>query len=273
MKKYLSIGISFIVLIVSLTGCIATTTTTTTEKTTVPVTDTVTETLIKNSTTTEKTTLTSTATSLSTITTTVTNNVTTSVINNVTTTATTSVTTTATQTVTTTATSTVTSVVTTGLPITPTTSIITVTPVGTTVTAPLSIAATTGAGSIQETHTVNITVLEVVRGSKALDMLKAADASNDFPRTGYEYVLARVKFVYGPEGNLIYTLIKDYFRAYSSDNKEYVTPSIIEPKPTLIGSVLFPAKTTEGWVTFMVAQNDSKPVMLYTGTASWFQLY
>jgi len=275
MKKYLSIGIIFIVMVVNLTGCITTTTTTTTEKTTIPVTNTVTETLIKNSTTTEKTTLTSTTTSLSTTTTTVTKNVTTSVINNVTTTATTSVTTTATQIVTTTATSTITSVVTTGLPITPTTSTIIVTPVGTTVTASLSISAAIpgGAGSIQETHTVNITVLEVVRGSKAFDMLKAADASNDFPKNGYEYLLVRVKFVYGSEGNLIYTIIKDYFRAYSSDNKEYTTPSVIEPKPALIGSVLFPARTTEGWITFMVAQNDSKPVMLYTGTASWFQLY
>jgi hypothetical protein len=273
MKRYLNITIIFVVLLVNLTGCI--TTTTTTEKTTVPVTNTVTETLIKNLTTTEKTTLTATTTSLSTVTTTATNNITTSIINNITTTATTSLTTTVTKTITTTATSTVTSVVTTGLPITSTTSTIVVTPVGTTVTAPLSIAAAIpgGIGPIQETHTINITVLEVVRGSKAFDMLKAADASNDFPKNGYEYLLARVKFVYGPEGNLIYTLIKDYFRAYSSDNKEYTTPSIIEPKPALIGSVLYPAKSTEGWVTFMVAQIDSKPVMIYTGTASWFQLY
>jgi hypothetical protein len=273
MKRYLSIGIIFVVLVVNLTGCIATTTATTTEKTTVPVTNTVTETLIKNSTTTEKTTLTATTTSLSTVTTTATNNITTSIINNVTTTATTSVTTTATKTVTSTATTTFTSVVTTGLPITPTTSTIVVTPVGTTVTAQLTLAAITGTSPYQETHTVNITVLEVVRGSKALDMVKAADASNDFPKNGYDYLLARVKFTYGAGGILIYTVIKDYFRAYSFDNKEYAAPSIIEPKPEFIGSVFSPGQTAEGWIPFMVSQTDSKPVMIYTGTSSWFQLY
>jgi hypothetical protein len=119
-----------------------------------------------------------------------------------------------------------------------------------------------------------MTVLEVVRGSKAWDMVKAADAANNAPDTGYEYLLARVKFAYGSGGNVFYTLLKEHFKAYSSEKKEYASTTIVDPKPALInGTALYQGQTVEGWVSFIVAQNDSKPVMFYTMASSWFRLY
>jgi len=120
----------------------------------------------------------------------------------------------------------------------------------------------------------------VIRGSKAWEMIKAADASNKMPDSGYEYLLAKVEFSYGPEGELMYHLYQEYFKAYSSENKEYLTQSTANLQPTFIGEVLYPGQTIEGWIPFLVAQNDSKPVMhadlstlLYPGLSSWFQLY
>src|SRR5512146_2080129 len=45
-----------------------------------------------------------------------------------------------------------------------------------------------------EPYDAKFTVLEVVRGKEALDRIKAANASNQPPQAGYEYVLARIAF-------------------------------------------------------------------------------
>jgi len=270
MKKYLGIGIILVILVTSILGCASTTTVTTTESTTLPaVTSTKTVVSTNNVTTTVNNTVTATSTSTVTATTT----------NVTTTTATTSVTTTATKTVTATVTSTATTtVVTTST--TPTTTTTTSTnvgaPVGTTVSAIIIVIQMVPGGfyQIEEPHSISMTVMEVVRGSKALEMVKAADAANKEPDTGYEYLLARVKFAYGSGGNVYYTLKREYFKAYSSVNKEYANPAIVDPKPALLdGTALFQGQTAEGWVPFIVAQNDSKPVMFYTDSSSWFKLY
>jgi hypothetical protein len=124
-----------------------------------------------------------------------------------------------------------------------------------------------------EIHTIEITVLEVMRGSKAWNTVKAADAANKAPDTGYEYLLARVKFVYSSGGSFTYALEQQDFTAYSSENKEHAAPSIILPEPVFIGTVLQPGQTAEGWVPFIVKQSDSRPVMLYSPQYTWFQLY
>jgi hypothetical protein len=119
-------------------------------------------------------------------------------------------------------------------------------------------------------------------------MIKAADASNKPADTGYEYLLARVEFNFGPGGEIIYRLYPKYFKAYSPENKEYTSPSIASPQPVFIGKEVYPGKTVEGWIPFVVSQKDSDPKMLYigsdlldenyadmscTGSDFWFQLY
>jgi hypothetical protein len=270
MKKYLGIVMVLVILLVSVLGCASTNTVTTTEKTTLPaVTSTQTLTTTNNVTTTVNTTVTATSTSTATATTT----------NVMTTTATVSVTTTATQTVTATVTSTATTTIITTSPTattTATTSTSVGVPIGTAITTGIIVEEIIPGGYYKnvETHNISITAMEVVRGSKALDMVKAADASNKAPDAGYEYLLARVKFAYGSGGNIYYTLQREYFKAYSSANKEYANPTIVDPKPALIdGTALYQGQTAEGWVSFIVAQNDSKPVMFYTSASTWFRLY
>jgi Domain of unknown function (DUF4352) len=119
-------------------------------------------------------------------------------------------------------------------------------------------------------------------------MVKAADASNKPADTGYEYLLARVEFSFGPGGELIYRLNPKSFKAYSSGNKEYTSSSIVSPQPVFIGKEAYPGNTIEGWIPFVVSQKDNNPNMLYigsdlwdenypdiscTGSDSWFQLY
>jgi hypothetical protein len=278
MKKLLSIGIIFVILILSVIGCSNTTTITATrtETSTLPVsTTTVKTTTTANLTTTVNNTITSTVNN--TITSKTTSTITQTNISTVASTV--SVTTTAVSTTTTV--STVVNTIT--VTITPSTTSSTTTtnavvgvPLGTTANAIL-IAITQIPGGyyqIEEPHNISMTVMEIVRGSKAWDIIKAADASNKAPDTGNEYLIARVKFTYGSGGNVYYTLKKEYFKAYSSANKEYATPSVVDPKPVLVdGTALYQGQMAEGWIAFTVAQSDTKPVMFFFPSSTWFQLY
>jgi hypothetical protein len=119
---------------------------------------------------------------------------------------------------------------------------------------------------LSSTYDVVITVLETVRGKEALQRLTAANSSNKQPKTGYEYLLARIKFELKPR----YVSDKRNFDlgrpmqwvAYSSDLKEYESISVAAPKPELSG-VAEANKAVEGWVAFAVEQKDAKPIMTF----------
>ena len=147
-------------------------------------------------------------------------------------------------------------------------------PIGTTVLCTIDVEGTGPSEYGQhELHDVKITVLEVVRGSKAWELIRAADASNRPPDTGFDYLLARIRFEYsvqGPQGSMPYKLNQDCFKIYSSDNKEYAAPSITSAKPELIGRELYPGSSYEGWVPFMAAISD-KPILFYPQGGVWFQ--
>jgi hypothetical protein len=104
-------------------------------------------------------------------------------------------------------------------------------------------------------------------------MIKAADASNKPPDTGFEYLLAKVSFTYGSGGTINYTPKQTQFVAYSADNKAYSTVTAAVPKPALSETVIYPGNASSGWILFMVSQNDAKPLMLYSESTTWFQLY
>ena len=146
--------------------------------------------------------------------------------------------------------------------------------IGTTVSCTIDVE---GAGPSEygqhEIHDVKITVLEVVRGNKAWELIRAADASNRPPDAGFDYLLARIRFEYsmqGSQGIMPYTLKQGCFKLYSADNKEYALPSIASPKPELVGKDFYSGSSYEGWVLFMAATND-KPLLFYTAGSVWFQ--
>jgi hypothetical protein len=134
-----------------------------------------------------------------------------------------------------------------------------------------------GYGNLDRPFDVRITVLEVLRGEKAWALIKDAGESNRPPETGFEYLLAYIRFEYlAKAGN--YTAGMDSFSATSADGREYDTPSIRPPKPAF-GGRLYPEDSLEGWIAFQVARDDSKPLMTFGQTGIqgtgrvWFQLH
>ena len=124
-----------------------------------------------------------------------------------------------------------------------------------------------------ELHDVKLTVLEVVRGDKAWEIIRAADAANKPADTGLEYFLVRVRFEYsvqGSQGSIPYTMKQGCFKLYSADNKNYPIPSVTSPKPELIGREFYAGSSYEGWIPFVAAINDN-PTMFYTAGSVWFR--
>jgi hypothetical protein len=136
-----------------------------------------------------------------------------------------------------------------------------------------------------ELYDTRITVLQVVRGEKAWDIVKAASASNKPPGAGFEYLLARIRFEFSARtspSHYRYTIEEGQFTATSSDGKEYEVPSLAEaPKPRL-KDTLAPGSALEGWIAFRVPRSVHKPLMIFQedvgsvshrGGGAWFRLY
>jgi hypothetical protein len=135
-----------------------------------------------------------------------------------------------------------------------------------------------------ELYDMKINLLEIVRGGKAWDLIKEATVSNKPPKVGFEYILARIRFEFSSRGSpreCIHEMRPEQFTAISADGKEYETPPVVPPKPELSGS-LRSGDFLEGWVAFLIAQNDRKPLMTFDpasggamsrGKVIWFQLY
>jgi len=124
-----------------------------------------------------------------------------------------------------------------------------------------------------------VTLLEIVRGAEAWNRIKEANMFNDPPKSGFEYLLAKVKFEYlkGPTQDTTYHLSTWEFTAVSSEGKDYEGASVVEPEPEL-DATLYQGASHTGWVAFQVAKSDFKPLMTfgrkYDGTGGiWFKLY
>jgi hypothetical protein len=122
-----------------------------------------------------------------------------------------------------------------------------------------------------------ITLLEIVRGEKAWDMVKAASPSNRSPDSGMEYIAARIKFVFGVKraaGDLSYGIRDEQFALVSENGRQYQSPSIVAPKPELSGR-LYSGDSREGWIVLLVSMDDKKPLMSFGNNYNrvWFKLY
>ena len=135
-------------------------------------------------------------------------------------------------------------------------------------------------------YDITITVVETVRGKKAMEMLKKANAKNEKPPKGYEYLLVRVKF--DIKGRAVSdTLAFDIgteplqWVALTSELMEYPQISVTVPEPVLKGN-LKSGDSLEGWAAFAVEKSDSRPVMVFDpdsggatgrGRTLFFKLY
>jgi hypothetical protein len=136
-----------------------------------------------------------------------------------------------------------------------------------------------------ELYDAKITVLQVVRGEKAWNLVKEASASNQPPKPGDEYLLARVRFEFAARtspSHYNYSIDGSQFVATATDGQEYDSPSLSEqPKPSLSGTIK-PGEFLEGWVALRVRRRDDRPLMVFRedvgsvihrGGGTWFQLY
>lgn len=146
---------------------------------------------------------------------------------------------------------------------------------------PLSVwcGRTGGASRYDNDYEVRITVLQIIRGATAWQRLYERNRFNDPPETGFEYILARVRFEYltGPTPDTAYSISPVWFDFVSSDGREYSRVGNVDPDPDIRASI-YPGASHEGWISFHVAQNDARPVMTYgrffDGTGGiWFKLY
>jgi hypothetical protein len=136
-----------------------------------------------------------------------------------------------------------------------------------------------GKDSLVGDYEVRITLLETIRGDDAWNMLKEANQFNDAANTGFEYILAKVRFDYlkgSPDKQYsLYGVNK--FTAVSAEGKDYESKFEVEPDPQLQAD-LYPGASHEGWVAFHVAQSDSKPLMTFGrdfrgSGGAWWKLF
>jgi hypothetical protein len=140
------------------------------------------------------------------------------------------------------------------------------------------------AGSM-EPYDATISVLQVVRGNEAWELIKAAGTSNKPPAADFEYLLVRIAFemkAFLKPGNKTFELArKKQFVALSADGNEHDPPSVIPPKPELHRMVRA-SEAAEGWIVLSVEKANNKPLMFFDPAAGgamgggkilFFQLY
>ena len=129
----------------------------------------------------------------------------------------------------------------------------------------------------EDNYTVSLRILETFRGQLALDRIKAANMFNDDPDEGKEYILVKVAIsCIATANDKAYDLKSYSFKAFSSNNEEYSSKSIVEPEPRFEGKI-YQGGNKEGWVAFQVNKDDPAPKCVfdlnYDGTGgAWFNL-
>jgi hypothetical protein len=144
--------------------------------------------------------------------------------------------------------------------------------------APIGMTLTTQFESLDDTYTAEVTMVQVIRGQEAWNLVYDANMFNDPPPSGYEYVLAKIRFHYisctpTPDKKFDWY----YYDVVSSEGVEIDDPFLVEPEPRL--SAVYPGATTEGWLGLQVEIGDPAPVLTFgtdwggTTSRTWFKLY
>jgi hypothetical protein len=123
-------------------------------------------------------------------------------------------------------------------------------------------------------YEMRITVVKVLRGAPAEELVKSASARNPAPAKGYEYLAARVRFELSarvsPATNS-YALDASQFSSIAATGAAYPAPNLVaQPKPSL-HATLRSGDSIEAWVVLLVPPADRTPLMLFApdlGTTS-----
>lgn len=121
---------------------------------------------------------------------------------------------------------------------------------------------------------VRLSLLEIVRGDAAWDMVLDANMFNDPPENGKEYLCVKVEMTFledltGEDK----PLKSDKYDFDYADGGFSVSNGarVVEPEPEF-DVQLYEGATSSGWVTFLVEKDETNPYAIYAD-AIWFQLF
>ncbi|MCL2058549.1 MAG: hypothetical protein FWH01_05755 [Oscillospiraceae bacterium] len=134
--------------------------------------------------------------------------------------------------------------------------------------------------SATQGYSASFTIVEIIRGEEAAEIIKTASAHNPSAGIGKEFILAwvRAKITDSKDNkSVVLSDIRVNMHCYSTDGVIYPVsnPSNINPineQPREIGD------SVEGWIAFAVNRNDHEPRIQFGTLAgdeelAWFALY
>ncbi len=107
-----------------------------------------------------------------------------------------------------------------------------------------------------------VTLLEVVRGQEALDMIMAANEFNSPPEEGVEYILARVQARNISSDEEAEWIDSGNFEVAGELNEVYSSPYFTTPDPMLDWQA-YPGAELEGWVALQATDGEGGLVMIF----------
>lgn len=123
-------------------------------------------------------------------------------------------------------------------------------------------------------YEMKVTVVKVLRGVPAEELVESASAQNPAPQKGYEYVAARVRIGLSARvspATDTYALDSSQFSSISANGEAYPAPKLVaQPEPSLHASMRS-GDSVEGWVVLLTPRADRTPLMLFApnlGTTS-----
>ncbi len=144
--------------------------------------------------------------------------------------------------------------------------------------APVGTSVKFAKKDIFDDYEVALSVDQVIRGDEAWTMILAANAYNDAPIEGHEYILVKLTATVNKNAKADATLgISGHsFTVVSTSGKDYDFTSVVEPDP-VFDSQLYVGASNTGWAAFLVKTDDVNPLLAYgrsydgTGGA-WFKI-
>ncbi|MCD1294054.1 hypothetical protein CUJ83_03470 [Methanocella sp. CWC-04] len=129
----------------------------------------------------------------------------------------------------------------------------------------------------QKKISIEITLLETVRGDEAWNRISDANVLNQAPKDGKEYLMAKFRYrleKLGPAG--------ESFRISTLDFDAVTTDGVVVNGIPLMAGIeminaeLYEGGTKEGWVIYQVPKDDASPVIAYGRMVSgsgglWFK--
>jgi hypothetical protein len=125
--------------------------------------------------------------------------------------------------------------------------------------------------SAPEVYNLEITLLESLRGTQAFARIQAEAVTTRQPKTGYEYLLVRIRFGYFSKGRGFghafdpYVIKQDFFNAVPPDGTEQYDLPVLDKQPhfPIIDVDFTPGQSREGWIVLQVPQDVKKPLISF----------